>query len=226
MSGRLVHLRVKLILATLAFVVFGPVRAEAEVTVHIQSYVGAEQKGDDIRGCDNRYDAETLVVRRDGRQIVAQDYCSSYGFTSAKVVTDRRNVAYVVLEFGDGRGTGARTEHLAVFRVGNGLAICTRQVIGGAAGVNSGWTYKYDFERPTGGGLRLSLRREIGGDDPAYYPRVEAKVVEIDTAGNACAGPDLKRQKITGNGINEYPKGDDDYDAAPASHPLGRLNAK
>lgn len=71
---------------------------------------------------------------------------------------------------------------------------------------------KSEEKTPKGGGIELILHRKITGSGARYYPREKTKTVLIDTVEQPCRAPDKKVQKITGDVIHPFVKGDDDYD--------------
>jgi len=48
-------------------------------------------------------------------------FCSAYGGASAKVITDRTGVSFLLLRLGEGHGTNARAEYLRIYRIASTL---------------------------------------------------------------------------------------------------------
>jgi hypothetical protein len=107
----------------------------------------------------------TLVVSENDRQITKLDYCSSYGNSSARVVSDRLGRNYIAVEYGEGRGTLAVTTHLLIYYLdGTYLHEIARMPISWTTGFNGNWTFEYSFDQLSAGGLQVTFRRVGNGE--------------------------------------------------------------
>jgi len=87
----------------------------------------------------------------------------------------------VILRYGEGRGTNAREEYLAVFGLANELVEYARTPVSAGAGPTSRWYYEYTVTRPSGGGLRLILTLHIDGNDVMWAPSETTRVITVGT---------------------------------------------
>jgi hypothetical protein len=130
--------------------------------------------------CQFEDDSKTLVVNDAGREVARLDFCSSYGHASADVVTDARGRSFVLLRYGEGRGTNAVQEYLAVFGLAKDLVEYARTPISAGAGPVSRWHYKYQVTKPPQGGIRLTLTLHVEGNDSAMWvPREKTRIVTV-----------------------------------------------
>ena len=135
-----------------------------------------------IRGaalCQFDDDSMTLVLTGDGKEIARQYFCSSYGKSSAQVVTDARGTSYVLLRYGEGRGTNATQEYLEIFGVAKDLVEYVRTPVSAGAGALSRWYYDHRVETPKGGGIKLILTRRVEGEDATWVPTEKTRVIEV-----------------------------------------------
>jgi hypothetical protein len=59
------------------------------ITIAFRSNFGQEKiPAGYLRGCIYAYDSQTLIVRRGGKQIISQDFCSSLAEGKGRVVVD------------------------------------------------------------------------------------------------------------------------------------------
>lgn len=135
-----------------------------------------------IRGvalCQFDDDSMTLVLTEGGKEIARRYFCSSYGKSTADVVTDARGISYVLLRYGEGRGTNATQEYLEVFGIGKDLIEYVRTPVSAGAGALSRWYYDHRIETPKGGGIRLILTRRVDGEDALWVPAEKTRVIEV-----------------------------------------------
>ena len=115
-------------------------------------------------------DSLILKIKKDGKEIT-HEFCSSYGEAEAKIVQDARDDNLLILKFGLGRGTNARSEYLSVYRVDRNLIEYVRIPVSEGAGPSSRWYYDYKIEKPKQGGLIIALSLRIEGSDAEWYPK-------------------------------------------------------
>jgi hypothetical protein len=133
-------------------------------------------------GCPNSEfvdDSLELVIRDGKRQLASYVFCSSYGKSDARVVSDKRGRFYVVLTYGEGRGTNARTEYISVLPIREPIVPIATIPIEGPAGFTSRWRYDYRTETPSGGGLKFVLSLRAIGDRAAVEGTPKEVVREI-----------------------------------------------
>ena len=115
--------------------------------------------------CGSSEDDLTLVVSENGRQVTKGDYCSSYGKSSAQIVSDRLGRTYIAVEYGEGRGTRAVTTFLLIYhRDGSNLHEIARVPIAWATGRNGDWIFEYAFDRLQPSGLQITFHRVGNGE--------------------------------------------------------------
>ena len=129
--------------------------------------------------CKFEDDSMTLVVSDAGTEVTKHYFCSSYGKALARMVTDSRGQTYVLLRYGEGRGTNATEEYLAVFGLTKDLVEYVRTPVSAGAGPTSRWTYDYRIEKPTVGGVRLVLTLRVEGEDVWFAPKEKTRVIEL-----------------------------------------------
>jgi hypothetical protein len=117
---------------------------------------------------DFREDWLKLEVRQGTNVIHTHRFISSYGITDGEVVSGP-HANYLLLEFGEGRGTSARTGYLAVFEMLDRLTEIARIPIAGYAGTDVEWNYKYAV-RATSNGIEILLARNVRLFHPDSVP--------------------------------------------------------
>ena len=136
--------------------------------------------------CPFADDDQTLLIY-DGKNVLSRHrFCTSYGKAEVKVINDAKGTPYVLLRYGQGRGTNAVTEYLSVFRVAKNLVEYVRTPISSAADVSARWEFSYSVSSPPDGGLRIALTRsmmEIGGPSlmkgHEFLPPESSRVLQI-----------------------------------------------
>lgn len=131
--------------------------------------------------CQFEDDSMTLIVTDDGRELTRLYFCSSYGKAGARIVQDTRGESYVLLTYGEGRGTNAVMEYLAVFRLAKDLSEYVRIPVSAGAGPLSRWYYDIRVGIPERGGIRLVLTLRVEGEDAIWLPTETTRVIELDT---------------------------------------------
>lgn len=126
--------------------------------------------------CGYPGDSMVLTIRDGKRELTSLDYCSAYGFGSATVVTDARGEHWLLREFGEGHGTNARSDYLAIYHLEELEVEYARVPISGAASSGSRWVYAYVIEKPRQGGLEIILRLRVDAQDggEVLYKPVQA----------------------------------------------------
>jgi hypothetical protein len=108
-------------------------------------------------------DALSLIISENGKKVASDEFCSAYGEATATVVEDRAHTTYILVEYGEGRGSNATTKYLKLYRMDKSLSEIVRIPLSWATGPSERFAYNYRVE-PTGPkGLRISLN---GKSDP------------------------------------------------------------
>lgn len=131
-------------------------------------------------GCDFIEDAMILVVTDDGKELVHEDFCSSYGKAAAKVASDKRGRTYVLLDYSEGRGTNATTEYLSVYRLTPNLPAVMRIPISWAVGMTQRFVYEYEAKPDESGGLLIVLRGKAETGSECCLPPEKLETIHID----------------------------------------------
>ena len=153
--------------------------AQAPATGHA-SELSAIVRYRDPSGCGWRDDM-TLVILRQGREILSEDYCSAYTRGEARVVTDATGRSYVLLEYSEGHGTGATSDFLKIFEVeDDSLTERAQLMIRSNASL-----YDYSVGTPPEGGMIVSGRWIVDGPHPENWraPPRSRTVIQLDTVG-------------------------------------------
>jgi hypothetical protein len=137
--------------------------------------------------CDVTDDEMRVVIKDEAKKLVQYDFCSSYGEASAKLIADTRGREYLLLRYGEGRGTNARSEFLSVFLVQPGIPDLfeyMRTPVSAGASPLAYWDYDYKVLTPKEGGLRLEFHLTIdrNGESPKeeiYAPSEKYRTIVI-----------------------------------------------
>src|ERR1017187_10461006 len=108
-------------------------------------------------GCLFPEDHVILSISDNGKHLASKTYCTTFGKSTAKLVTDTRGVTYLLLEYGVGRGTNATEYFLDVDRLEGDLKQVFKKLISTATGPSSRYRYEYKAQTPKTGGLTLTL---------------------------------------------------------------------
>jgi hypothetical protein len=131
-------------------------------------------------------DGMQLVVLEGNREVSREYYCSAYSRGRASLVTDARGEHYVLLQYSEGRGTRATTDHLRIYRLSdNDLDERADLEVRRAVGVSADQVYNYRAEAVPGGGLVVTGAWTIEGPryeiDPEMPDRRQT-IIAVDTA--------------------------------------------
>jgi len=125
-------------------------------------------------------DSRILRVKTNGREII-HEFCSSYGKAEAHIIRDSKGDNFLILRFGQGRGTNATSEYLSVYKIEKHLEEYARILVSEPAG-RSRCYYDYKIERPTRGGLIFLLTLRTDGADPEdaeRFPTEKERIIHI-----------------------------------------------
>lgn len=159
---------------TLLFFVMLPIAANAEPVTKIIS---------DTSGCPINYpfkeeDSLKVVVEDRGKILASKSFCSSYGKATAKIEKDAKGDYFLLLLYGVGRGTNARSEYLSVYKVNaNLIEHCTIPISSGA-GPQSVWLYNYQISKPLSGGLIFNMTLDVD-KDAIWFPADKKRQIEV-----------------------------------------------
>jgi hypothetical protein len=135
--------------------------------------------------CGFSGDALVLAVSHERRLVDSVSFCSAYGISRARHLTDQRGDHFILLEHGEGHGTGATSYYLTVYRLaGVSLDERARWLSEQSAGPSGASIYSYRVETPPGGGIIITGRWTLNGQNRADDPALSRQrtVVAIDTS--------------------------------------------
>ncbi len=124
-------------------------------------------------------DALTLTVSEYGKEMGRSWFCSSYGRAKTRVVTDKRGVSYVLLEYAEGRGTNAVTYYLGIDRAEADLMEILRVPLSWATGPTATFSYSYVTEPLPSGGIRIQLKGQSDSGAECCVPRKRNLTVDV-----------------------------------------------
>ncbi len=133
-------------------------------------------------GCDFVEDAMLLVIVDGGKELGREDFCAAYGRAKTEVVTDGRGQRYVLVEFGQGRGTNATTTYLSVYRLAINLLEIMRIPLSWSTGPTQRFTYKYTVGSDQLRGLQITLHGTHAMGSVCCLPPEEVQTIRIDGA--------------------------------------------
>ena len=136
-------------------------------------------------GCPYGYpfqeDKLKVVISEANKILAEKSFCSSYGGAEAFIEKDATGIHFLLLRYGEGRGTNARSEFLSIYKIGRNLVEHVRIPISEPAAPPGGrWQYEYQILKPSSGGLRISLTLRIYQDrDVEFAPRDKRRTIEV-----------------------------------------------
>jgi hypothetical protein len=144
--------------------------ARAEPQVSIAPVLPVSAYSTPVQACDGFAEDELrLIVSVQGAQVVKRDFCSSYGHASARAVTDKAGQIFILLEYGEGRGTNAVTNYLELLRLHPDFLEVLRVPLAWGTGPTQRFAYSYSLEFPAAGGMRIHLKGQMQGTpDPGF----------------------------------------------------------
>ena len=93
--------------------------------------------------------------------------------------SDAKGNIFLLLRYGEGRGTNARSEFLSVYKVSPKMIEYLRVPISAPAGFLSKWFYEYRLSKPTSGGLELALRLKVEGEGADWIPSERHRTITV-----------------------------------------------
>ena len=129
--------------------------------------------------CGGFSDDKLILKIKAKRKEITHEFCSSYGKAEAKIVQDADGKDFLVLKYGIGRGTNARSEYLSIYPVHENLVEYVRIPISEGSGFTSRWFYDYKINKPKQGGLSIDLTLRIEGTDADWYPNEKTRTISI-----------------------------------------------
>ncbi len=158
------------------------------VTVKLIPGLTGRLKAVESTFCGNFSDDDMTLIISEGTKTLEHPFCSSYGKATANVVTDAHGVSYILLDFGEGRGTNAVTEYLDVFPIGKDMVEYAQMPLSEGAGPVSRWNYDYDVIAPPAGGIVLTFNLRVVGDGPVWITLPE-KIRSMSIGTTQQSGP-------------------------------------
>jgi hypothetical protein len=121
------------------------------------------------------------IVVSDANKLLAEKaICSSYGEAEVVVEKDAKGIYFLLLKYGEGRGTNARSEFLSIYKLGHNLIEHVRIPISEPASSSGKWRYDYRVSKPKSGGLLVSLILRIDSErDVEFAPEDKQRTIEI-----------------------------------------------
>jgi hypothetical protein len=133
----------------------------------------------DTKECGG-FSQDSLILKiKTKKEEITEEICSSYGNADAKIIKDAHDDYYLILKFGQGRGTNATSEYISVYKLDRSLIEYVRIPISEGAGTMSRWYYDYKIEKPKQGGLIISLSLRIEGSNAEWYPKEKKRTIQI-----------------------------------------------
>ena len=121
------------------------------------------------------------IVVNEGNKVLAEKaICSSYGAAEVVVEKDAKGIYFLLLRYGEGRGTNARFEFLSIYKLGRNLIEHVRIPISEPASSSGKWYYDYRVSKPKSGGLLISLTLRIDSErDVEFAPSDKQRTIEL-----------------------------------------------
>lgn len=162
---------------SLSVVAVAPVVAIAAPTAKIVS----DENGFGCSELDPWKEHRLKIVVSDGNKLLAEKaICSSYGAADVVVEKDAKGIYFLLLQYGEGRGTNARSEFLSIYKLGRNLIEHVRIPISEPASSSGKWYYDYRISKPKSGGLLITLTLRIDGErDAEFAPADKQRTIEV-----------------------------------------------
>jgi hypothetical protein len=170
---------------SLLFLALGVVTAARSVAGVVTTAEILENPSSKVTPCYGfTEDRMKLVVAQDGAALDSFEFCSSYGKASVTVETDRSGRAFVLLRYGEGRGTNARSEYIMIFAASTPLIELARLPVSAPAGPFSQWHYDVTVQPRRSHGLRITMTLRVDGrvegKDREFIPSEKSRTYEIE----------------------------------------------
>jgi len=114
--------------------------------------------------CEFWGDAMVMKVFRGSAEVITEEFCSAYGRSSARLITDNRGRNFVLLTYSEGHGTRATTYYLRVNElVGKTLYDCGRLTKSAPIGLHADLVVDFSVKTLAKGGIRIIGRSRVTG---------------------------------------------------------------
>jgi hypothetical protein len=135
----------------------------------------------DVKECGGFSEDSLILKIKNNSEEITHEFCSSYGKADAQIVKDAIGDKFLILKFGEGRGTNSVSEYISVYRIQDKFMKYeyVRIPISEGAGPVSRWYYEYEITKPNEGGLVITLRLRIEGTGAIVYPHEKKRVIKI-----------------------------------------------
>jgi hypothetical protein len=144
---------------------------------------------------DFKSDWLTLTIKNGTNTLYSHGFVSAYGEAHADIFTAPWG-KYLLLRYGVGRGTSARTEYVAVFEMLDYLVEVVRFPVSGYAGPGALWEYSYTVQAKTNG-LEIALARKVDHYSPEStimaLPSDSSRTIRIGTGPNQAPGDTARK---------------------------------
>jgi len=133
-------------------------------------------------GCEFPDDAVSVLVTDNGRTLVEERLCSTFGRGKAETFITHSGKTFVLVEQDTGRGTNATTTSLAIYSLDTDALDEKLEIpISWPTGPNGHFTYSYTTAEDQAGGLEVALKgRGAGQGDECCEPAEKSQTVHID----------------------------------------------
>lgn len=137
-------------------------------------------------GCPRSYpfkeDNLKIVVTEENKTLSEKAICSSYGDAFVAVEKDTKGIYFLLVRYGQGRGTNARSEFLSIYKLGHNLIEHVRIPISEPASSTGRWSYDYRISKPTSGGLLVTLTLRVDEQrDEEFAPADKLRTIEVSS---------------------------------------------
>lgn len=130
------------------------------------------------RKCLSPHDDMVLMVLRGSKIAASQHYCSSYASGWVRIFRDGLDNRFLVIAYGEGRGTNATTGKLKFYQISNGLIDLGDVTTYSGTGPFGLWRYEFEIGPVLEGGLRVAMQLKIEGAKPeCCVPSERSKTV-------------------------------------------------
>lgn len=167
-------MRPALILLSILSILLEP--ACATPVIHLQSNTDISKRN----ACEFAGDKVVLTITDNGKRLATKTYCTSFGESKAKLVTDARGKLYLLLEYRTGRTSEGTDDYLEVDRLDQQLKQVFQMQTVGITGPNAAFWYTHAVQTPKTGGLILTFTLHASPNSKCCVPTQKKRVVRID----------------------------------------------
>jgi hypothetical protein len=167
-------MRLALILLSILPVLVEP--AFATPVIRLQGNTDISKRNE----CEFADDKVVLTIMDNGKRLATKTYCTSFGDSKAKLVTDTRGTIYLLLEYRTGRTSEGTDDYLEVDWLDKQLKQVFQMQTVGITGPNAAYWYTHAVQTPKAGGLILTFTLHASPNPECCVPTQKKRVVKID----------------------------------------------